>query len=126
MVGSVAGGALGTLAGGVGALPGIVGGGAAGGAGGEYLAQMLEGRDDTNWKRVAAETAIGAVPIGKGFSLGKMALHGGLSAAGSEGVRSATEDDEFSAGSMLGAGAMGATGGALAGKMLKRFAPGSG
>ena len=125
VVGSVAGGALGTLAGGVGALPGIVGGGAVGGAGGEYLAQMLEGRDDTNWKRVAAETAIGAVPIGKGFSLGKMALHGGLSAAGSEGVRSATEDDEFSAGSMLGAGAMGATGGALAGKMLKRFAPGA-
>lgn len=72
--------------------------GAAAGAAGEILSQMLENRSPDvsklNWKRIGVESAISAVPLGKlvkAGSVGTSAIRGGaFAAAGMEGRRLAS------------------------------------
>ena len=72
--GAKAGAAIGVGFGGVGAVPGAlagatigyVAGALAGGVGGSLLAQGIEGRDEANWGRVTADTAINLIPGGLG------------------------------------------------------------
>jgi hypothetical protein len=63
--GSILGGALGSIVPVAGTAGGAIAGGGIGSGIGEWLAQKLEGRDETNYGQVAAQTALGALPIGR-------------------------------------------------------------
>ena len=106
--------------------------GVAAGGGGELLAELLEGSlDDSSWKRVGVEAAIGAIPLGKTLSAGraiKSAVKGaGFNAAGDV-MRQGAEGNFGESGSgwdssrTMYAGA----GGAAINGLLGKFAPGMG
>ena len=104
------------VAGGVGgfALGGPLGG-LAGAAGGEFLAQKLEGREDTNFAQVATQGALGAIPIFKPLSLLRGAVRGaglGLVGAGATQLAETGEIDpkQLILPGVLGAGIGGAIG----------------
>ncbi|KKL24504.1 hypothetical protein LCGC14_2414660, partial [marine sediment metagenome] len=104
------------VAGGVGgfALGGPLGG-LAGAAGGEFLAQKLEGREDTNLAQVATQGALGAIPIFKPLSLLRGAVRGaglGLVGAGATQLAETGEIDpkQLILPGVLGAGIGGAIG----------------
>ncbi|MBP9947531.1 MAG: hypothetical protein KBH14_14100, partial [Vicinamibacteria bacterium] len=85
VVPGIAGTALGAVVSspsGPGAIAGAAAGGAGGGALGEWLAQQYEEArglrtDDTDWRAVATEGAIGALPFDEAFAVGK-GLRAGL------------------------------------------------
>jgi len=85
VVPGIAGTALGAIVSspsGPGAIAGAAAGGAGGGALGEWLAQQYEEarglrRDGTDWRSVATEGAIGALPFDEAFAVGK-GLRAGL------------------------------------------------
>lgn len=85
VVPGIAGTALGAVVAspsGPGAIAGAAAGGAGGGSLGEWLAQQYEQArglrgDDTDWKSIATEGAIGALPFDEAFAVGK-GLRAGL------------------------------------------------
>ena len=121
------------LVSGVGALSGgvsfgagnLIGAGVAGA--GEGAAQMIEEGDvsapfsEQGAKRVAAEAALGAVPLGKLFKAGKFLpsfLRGGLFSGAGEGMREVAKGEELDP---VNIGIAGVTGGAITGGLAKIF-----
>lgn len=117
-------------------LMGIPAAVAAGSGLGEYAAQEYERsigqREDLNPTQIAAQTALGLIPIskaGQALTLGqrmfRRGAHGTLLGAGAAGVTEAAETGEFPRLSTLGTGAafggvLGAGGGALEARGLRR------
>ena len=92
-VGALGGGLLGSAVPVLGTTTGAVAGGTVGGAAGEYLAQLLEGRDTTNLKRLGISAALGGFPgkwmVQAGKPLVSGLIGGGLGYAGTAGYKHA-------------------------------------
>lgn len=104
--------------------------GAAAGGGGELLAELLEGSlDDSSWKRIGVETAIGAIPLGKTLSAGR-ALRSAVKGAGfnvaGDAMRQGAEGNfaEDGAGWDYNRTIYAGAGGAATGGLFGKFAPG--
>lgn len=93
-LGAIGAGALATPeTGGLGTIPAAMAGGAAGGAGGEALAEWIEGRKSINPTQVAAQGVIGALPLGKILKgpLLSLVAKGAMTGAASEGLTQSAE-----------------------------------
>lgn len=125
-LGALGAGALATPeTGGLGTVPAAMAGGAAGGAAGEGLAEWIEGRKKINPWQVAAQGAIGSVPVGpilKGPILSAI-VKGGLLGAGGAGLSESAETGHLPSASTLESGAfLGGTVGAGT-RALERLIP---
>lgn len=128
-IGAVGGGALGALAGGVGAVPGAIGGGAAGGALGEWIKQKVTPEDDDSLGDVVREGGIGGLfgAIPGGGSLAKVALKGATAGVGANLISKAGKE-EITADDLFKSALFGAGGGVVAkgvGDTASRFFKGA-
>lgn len=113
---------------GAGTIPAAMAGGAAGGAAGEALAEWIEGRDKINPAQVAAQGAIGAVPMAKIFKgpLLPLLLKSGTAGAASAGLSESAETGSLPSARTLEQGFLlgGGVGAGLRG--IERVIPGIG
>ena len=93
--------------------------GALAGAGGETVAELIEG--DLSPARITAEAAIGAVPFAKYIKAGKAAesaIRSGLMSGSGEALRQVARGEELDPGAIGIAGGLGAATGGILGKII--------
>lgn len=132
MIGATIGAGMGAPAGGIGAVPGMAAGGAAGGAVGELIAQGLETflgrRSKFNPASLAAETALGAIPVSKLRGASRAAQIAGEGAkgfamgAGSSALLAKAEGREIDPMATFLSGGLGATIGTIGGTFAAKSA----